>query len=393
MRCQLQAAQILDTALGQHEAAEVAGHPPRDLASGPQSAIRRGVAHHLAQVFLPGLIEKRSRAGIVVTPISQALNAVVIVAPGNLADPGSRVTGHRRYGFGRVPLAQQPDDLQVTPLNAVRRSLVAAFQLLGGEVGCKIDLCHANDLGGAKLLGILKAISEQFFFEGHLSMPPPGNRITGAALQGMLLSRAKLNRAVLDRARLSAATLDRANLIGAQLEEALLDRTDLTGARLSGANLRRADLTDARAADLEAEFADFSDARLDHADLSGADLSGAIMAGANLTGTRLCGANLRGADLRAARLGGADLRDAKLGAADLRGADLAGADLRGAYMRLTRLDDANLAGADLTGAAWVNQAQLSRATLDGAVGLSAELTPVHDDEEGRGRHKGVHEDG
>ena len=193
--------------------------------------------------------------------------------------------------------------------------------------------------------------------------------LTGVALQGALLSRAGLNRAVLSGALLSNAKLERAELTGAELEGALLDRADLKGARVSGANLRRADLTATHAPYMDAEFADFSGARLDHVDLTGADLSGAIMAGANLTGARLSRANLRGADLRGARLTGADLREAKLGAADLRGADLTGADLRRAYMRLARLDDANLAGADLSGAAWLSQAQLDRARVDEAARL------------------------
>jgi uncharacterized protein YjbI with pentapeptide repeats len=217
--------------------------------------------------------------------------------------------------------------------------------------------------------------------------------LTGVALQGALLSRAGLNRAVLSGALLSNAKLERAELSGAELEGALLDRADLKGARVSGANLRRADLTATHAPYLDAEFADFSGAQLDHVDLTGADLSGAIMAGANLTGARLSRANLRGADLRGARLTGADLREAKLGAADLRGADLTGADLRRAYMRLARLDDANLAGADLTGAAWLSQAQLDRARVDEAARLPEALTVLNGSEESLGPSNGAHGDG
>src|SRR5260370_5526228 len=90
-----------------------------------------------------------------------------------------------------------------------------------------------------------------------------GCDLTGVALQGALLSRAGLNRAVLSGALLSNVKLERAELTGAELEGALLDRADLKGARVSGANLRRADLTATHTPYLDAGFADFSGAQLD----------------------------------------------------------------------------------------------------------------------------------
>jgi hypothetical protein len=63
---------------------------------------------------------------------------VVVIAPHDLADPDRRVAGDLGHELRRM--AQEPDDLNVTPLNAVRRGLVTVLQLLGGVMRSEKDL-------------------------------------------------------------------------------------------------------------------------------------------------------------------------------------------------------------------------------------------------------------
>jgi hypothetical protein len=77
-----------------------------------------------------------------------------------------------------MPLAQKPDDMQVTPLNAIRRGLVAALQLPGCEVWSKIDaIRHARYLAGALPADILQTIGNVLFPKGIPSKPSDGSRI------------------------------------------------------------------------------------------------------------------------------------------------------------------------------------------------------------------------
>lgn len=119
-------------------------------------------------------------------------------------------------------------------------------------------------------------------------------------------------------------------------------------------------------------------AALARAGLAGCELSGrtlqkADLAGADLRRARLHGADLRGADLTGADLHGADLTDARLDGATLDDADIAGA----------RLARARLDGARLQAVRGFSQAQLRDASLEGALGLTADdlagadLTGVH----------------
>lgn len=71
--------------------------------------------------------------------------------------------------------------------------------------------------------------------------------ISGAALKGRALHRARLDAANLNDSDLTGARMRRAVLDGTRLQNAQLQRADLRGARLFGADLRRADL---RGADL-----------------------------------------------------------------------------------------------------------------------------------------------
>jgi len=76
---------------------------------------------------------------------------------------------------------------------------------------------------------------------------------------------------------LSEAALTGVNLMGADLERANLSGADLTGANLMGADLEKANLG----------IANLSDANLSGADLEKANLRGANVTGANLTNASL----------------------------------------------------------------------------------------------------------
>ena len=119
---------------------------------------------------------------------------------------------------------------------------------------------------------------------------------------------------------LQESWLNGVNLSRARLEKANLKSTQLHGARLGGTRLYGADLTDAR---LHGAF--LVQARLHGAQLISTRLHGAFLMQARLHGAQLISAELHGADLRTAELHGADLFGARLHEADLRTAELHGA--------------------------------------------------------------------
>src|SRR3954469_25721858 len=124
---QVEATQVFDTALGRHGATDPPGNPVRHLAPGPQPAVGRWLADHVAQRLQLGRIEQRGGTGIVQAAVAQPREAVV--APQDLA--GWCIARDLRHELRRTPLAQKPDDVKVTAFNTVIRSLVAALQLLG----------------------------------------------------------------------------------------------------------------------------------------------------------------------------------------------------------------------------------------------------------------------
>src|SRR5688500_8554871 len=135
--------QVFDTALRRHGATDLPGDPARHLAPGPQPAVGRRLADQVAQLLQLSRVEQRGGAGIVQPAVAQTRKAVVIVAPQDLAD--RRIARDLRHELRRM--AQQPDDLKVTALNAAIRSLVAPLQLLGRVMWSeKNSTGHADDV-------------------------------------------------------------------------------------------------------------------------------------------------------------------------------------------------------------------------------------------------------
>src|SRR3954452_2995978 len=65
-----------------------------------------------------------------------------------------------------MSLAQQPDDLKVTALNAAIRCLVAPFQLLGRVMGSeKNSTGHADDVATANGHNTPQSISQAIFLQ------------------------------------------------------------------------------------------------------------------------------------------------------------------------------------------------------------------------------------
>jgi uncharacterized protein YjbI with pentapeptide repeats len=186
----------------------------------------------------------------------------------------------------------------------------------------------------------------------------------------IILTEAKVPKALLMGANLRSVYLNKADLTDANLNAANLNKAVLTDANLSAASLRVANLTGASLYGANLAGAHLDGAKLNHADLRGAYLRGVDLSGsADLTGADLTGADLRDADLRGAKLPGANLRGANLSHADLRDVDLSGsADLTGA----------NLTGANLRGSGDMlipnnSDATVGQSQLDQACGVDATL--------------------
>jgi uncharacterized protein YjbI with pentapeptide repeats len=227
------------------------------------------------------------------------------------------------------------------------------------------------DLSGARLEGAtLRGAQLELanLAEAHLE---------GAILVDAQMKDAYLNGAHMEEANLSAANLTAARLRGAQLQgaafnEASLERAILDEAQLEGALFRRASLRGASLRGARLEGAIFFEAHLQGADLT----RGAQLAGADLSKTQLDGANLSGALLKAANLTSAQLTVANLRQAQLTDANLFGARLDGADLREAWLVGADLRGASLDKSTHLNDAHLSRASLDQTIFDNTNLSVV-----------------
>lgn len=151
--------------------------------------------------------------------------------------------------------------------------------------------------------------------------------LSGLALRGLDLRRARLDGARLRRADLAGVHLERASLIGADLRFANLSsvhaaKTNLSGAQLRSATLKRGDFSGAICLDgtsfnhANLQEADFTRARMIEADLSEADLTDACFDGAKLMQASfqkavLDGTSFLGANLHEAGVWGAFIRRVK----------------------------------------------------------------------------------
>jgi uncharacterized protein YjbI with pentapeptide repeats len=168
---------------------------------------------------------------------------------------------------------------------------------------------------------------------------------------GLLLTKADLQKMVMTHCRLVQPTFVECNLDGVDFSAAQLVRPTFIkcsgqGTKFSGASLEGAVFVDG-------------------CNFSGADFSAARMRGSNLRGTKLQRANFTRADLDESDLSEADLSDA----------DLAGAALRGALLIKTNLARARLVDANLMNAI-VQRADLRAATLHNANLFGSDLSRV-----------------
>lgn len=106
------------------------------------------------------------------------------------------------------------------------------------------------------------------------------------------------------------------------LQELNADKVPLVGVEVSGAFLQGIDLSHARLRRANFSSADLRNSNLQAAELTDADLGSANFRGSNLRETDLQDARLDDADLVGADLSSADLSDASLDRADLRNTDL-----------------------------------------------------------------------
>ena len=182
-----------------------------------------------------------------------------------------------------------------------------------------------------------------------------GQDLSGAALAGLCLTKARFT-----SARLCGADLRKADLSGASLAFA-----DLTGASLAGANLTDADLTGAVLNATDLREARACDATFDKAYMHNCQLEGLVASGASFTETRATGQDFSAcadlssvhflhAKLDQARFSKAPLPRATFEACTLMGADFAGCSMPNARIYSCRLDSARFFQADLSQSSWLN---------------------------------------
>jgi uncharacterized protein YjbI with pentapeptide repeats len=180
-----------------------------------------------------------------------------------------------------VPIAEQPPDTEISPVEEIARArtLATVRQLDGERKGLLLQF-----LVESQLLGYSIECSSAYLPECAL----PAIHMWGADLRGT-----KISDTILYSANLTEANLSGSELIRIKFGDAILTGTDLTGANLSGTELFRANFTGANLTDTHLTGANFTGANLTDANLSGANLGpdryipyGANLRNANLKGVK-----------------------------------------------------------------------------------------------------------
>jgi uncharacterized protein YjbI with pentapeptide repeats len=122
-----------------------------------------------------------------------------------------------------------------------------------------------------------------------------GCRLTGAALVGTDLIRARVNDTVFERCDLSGVILSRAVLTRVQFDDCRLSGADLSGAKLRDVGFHECRLVDASFRMASGDRVRFERCDLSRADLYAAELPGAYLFHSNLSETEISKATLTGA--------------------------------------------------------------------------------------------------
>ena len=184
-------------------------------------------------------------------------------------DNGSPITG-----CSAVPLSGTSASCSTAPGTLGLRNINAAYSgsgiFLGAPTSADLQIIVTKTqcvtLAGCNLSGLNLANTFDLL---------TGADISGANLQGVVLTNSFI----------VGANLTHGNLQGADLSRSVLDDANLTGANLTRANLARVDLTRANLAGANATGANLSGAFLGGADLTGAILNRATLTGAVWTNT------------------------------------------------------------------------------------------------------------
>src|SRR5712691_4276709 len=108
---------------------QAVGQPGGYVLAGPMLVAPRRLRQRLAQLLLQRRRhEWRPPIRRGVPTIVHALRALGVVALGELADPIGGIARHRRHLYGRVSLAEQPEDLPPTALIGIVRAAIASLQ-------------------------------------------------------------------------------------------------------------------------------------------------------------------------------------------------------------------------------------------------------------------------
>jgi uncharacterized protein YjbI with pentapeptide repeats len=162
------------------------------------------------------------------------------------------------------PLRQSKEGDEVRTL-ARARTLTVLARLDGSRKGSVVQFLYESGL----IARHRTILDESGLIEKHR----PVVELTGANLNGVLLSEAILPGVDLSGSLLEGVNLNDAFLSGANLNRAHLDGAVLSHTDLNGANLYRAHLNGANLSDADLSGADLSEADLSNADLSNAQLS------------------------------------------------------------------------------------------------------------------------
>lgn len=109
--------------------------PGRDLGTGPQAPIRRGIGQPLAQIGADVGRHQRALARIGMPPVDQPPRPTGVVAMDDGADPGLGVAGEASDRRATVALVHEPDHVPVTAFDWIATGSIAVFHLVGREVG------------------------------------------------------------------------------------------------------------------------------------------------------------------------------------------------------------------------------------------------------------------
>ncbi len=119
--------------------------PFHDGAPVPPIVLRRWAGQHHQQLILLRRGQQPSAGPCLVPQVLDAVGPMLVVAPGDPADPVSGIAGDTGNHRGCESTGQEPEEVPAAALDWILRGSVSSCEFVSAQMGFEVDMsCHAS---------------------------------------------------------------------------------------------------------------------------------------------------------------------------------------------------------------------------------------------------------